>query len=70
MTQELRSWMQLATDLITESEMLSGTGTPETFVSAPIKVRYMDTAGTTGNILYIKKLADIGGDATKGWILV
>jgi hypothetical protein len=30
----------------------------------------MDTAGTAGSILYIKRDAAIGADPTTGWILV
>ena len=49
---------------------LSGSGSPEGVIEASIKRFYMDTGGSAGSILYIKKLADVGGDRTKGWILV
>lgn len=55
---------------LVQLDILEGSGTPETFVEAFPRRIYMDTAGTAGNILYIKKLADIGGDRTQGWILV
>lgn len=49
---------------------LSGAGSPEG-VQAALPTRfYMDTAGTAGAILYIKRDTDIGGDRTQGWILV
>jgi len=63
---EFTLWLQQITGL----QILSGTGTPETFVSAPQKTLYMNTAGTAGSILYIKRDASIGGNDKKGWILV
>lgn len=50
--------------------VLEGSGSPEGIVRAGVTRLYMDTTGTTGNILYIKRDADIGGDTSKGWILV
>lgn len=61
-----RLWAQRVTAL----QILTGSGTPEATVSAPITTLYMDTAGTAGSILYIKRDTDIAGDPTKGWILV
>jgi hypothetical protein len=49
--------------------IVSGVGSPEGVVEARAKKLYMDTAGTAGAILYIKRDADIGGDKTQGWIL-
>lgn len=46
-----------------------GNGTPEGNVSAPIGSSYKDLDGTTGTIAYFKKLRDIGGDTSQGWIL-
>ncbi len=48
----------------------TGTGSPENVVSANQRALYMDDAGTAGNILYIKKSDDVGGDTKKGWILI
>jgi hypothetical protein len=49
---------------------LTGVGSPEGVVAARPTRLYMDTAGTAGAILYIKRDADIAGDRTQGWILV
>lgn len=63
---EFTLWLQQITGL----QILSGSGSPEAAVSAVQKSLYMNTAGTAGSILYIKRDASIGGDKTKGWILV
>ncbi len=47
-----------------------GTGSPEGVVEARQFSQYVDSTGSTGTILYIKKLTDIGGDRSMGWILV
>lgn len=61
-----QSWTQAVSRLF----VLTGTGSPEGVVEAlPTRV-YMDITGTAGNIQYIKRDADIGGDKTQGWILV
>lgn len=65
-TQEMREWVQA----VTRFDILIGTGSPEGFVSALQGQEYMDDAGIAGAIKYIKRDADIGGDATLGWILV
>lgn len=69
-TQEMREWTQAMTNLINFQEIATGTGSPETVLSASVTKLYMDDTGSAGNILYIKKLADIAGDDTQGWILV
>ena len=66
MTTEVSDFFTIVADLA----IASGSGSPETVLSARQEKLYMDTAGTAGNILYIKKLTDIGGDTTQGWILV
>ena len=63
---EFTLWLQQITGL----QILNGSGSPETVVAASQKTLYMNTAGTAGSILYIKRDASIGGDKTKGWILV
>lgn len=55
---------------VTRLSILSGSGSPEGVVEALPTRLYMDTAGTAGSILYVKRDADIGGDRTQGWILV
>lgn len=66
MTQQMRAFTQQ----VSESGLIIGTGSPETVVSANQGRLYMNDAGTTGSILYIKKLAHIGGDQSQGWVLV
>ena len=58
------------TDRVTDLQILTGENTPENVVSARQTRLYMDTAGTTGNILYIKRDDNIADDPTHGWILV
>jgi len=55
---------------VTNNDIIIGTGSPEGVVDATVGRQYMDDSGSAGSILYIKKLADIGGDITQGWILV
>jgi len=49
---------------------LLGTGSPEAVVTAPQYSLYIDTNGVAGTIEYRKMLAEIGGDTSKGWLLV
>lgn len=65
MQQEFLLWTQLAS-----SPILTGVGSPESAVRAESTTIYMDTTGTAGSILYIKRDSHIGGDPSKGWILV
>ena len=58
---------RIFTLLISKLSILEGTGSPEGVVEAETTRLYMDSAGSSGSILYIKKLADIAGDKTKGW---
>jgi hypothetical protein len=66
MAEPFRFWAQQVTGL----QILTGSGSPEGVVSAPITTLYMNTAGTAGSILYVKRDAAIGTDPTTGWILV
>ena len=66
MTQPMRTFAQQNTD----ASLLIGTGSPEGAVNANQGRTYMNDAGTTGNILYIKQLSHIGGDQSQGWVLV
>lgn len=66
MTQEMANFVNLQADLA----IAEGSGSPEGVVDAKVTKLYMDTAGTAGSILYIKRDTDIAGDTTKGWILV
>lgn len=66
MTQRLRTWSQEVSGLA----IIEGSGSPEGVVNASVTKMYMDTGGASGSVLYIKQLSDIGGDGTKGWVLV
>ncbi len=48
------------------STIMTGSGSPEGVMIADITTLYMDTAGSAGSILYIKKT----GTGATGWILV
>jgi len=65
-TPPMMIWMDQVTDL----QPITGSGSPEGVVQALITRIYMDTVGTAGNILYIKRDADVAGDKSKGWILI
>ena len=56
--------------LLVQLQILEGSGSPEGVTEAKRRTLYMNTAGTSGNILYIKRDADVGGDRRLGWILV
>ncbi len=66
MSQEMRAWTQL----ITQLDLIIGSGSPEGAQSSVAGRIYMDSAGTTGAIVYIKRDSDIGGDDSLGWILI
>ena len=55
---------------LVELDIREGSGSPESVIEAKPRTLYMDTAGTAGSILYIKRDADISGDRKQGWILV
>jgi hypothetical protein len=61
----------IATDIfrkwIIERDPLTGYGSPEGVVTAPLWSLYINRTGTTGTRLYIKVLSDIGGDRAQGW---
>lgn len=58
------------TALVSDLDILSGTGSPEGVVEAKQKRLYMDEAGTAGAILYIKRDADVAGDRRRGWYAI
>lgn len=61
-TPEFVQWMNLVSAL----DIVSGTGSPEGVVSAKQRTLYMDTTGSSGSILYVKKTT---ADNT-GWVAV
>lgn len=66
MTQVFRTWTLDASLSIP----VVGTGSPEGLVQARQYQLYIDSTGAAGAIEYRKMLPDIGGDRSKGWILV
>jgi len=65
-TDRTAEFIEDITRQVNENTVLSGAGTPESNVTANPKRLYMDTTGTAGNILYVKKT----GTGKTGWILV
>lgn len=65
-TQELNLFSEAVANL----PVIVGSGSPESVIEAQQARLYMDSAGATGTILYIKKFNDIGGDRKLGWTLV
>jgi len=66
MFDDFSAWAAKVSDLA----IAEGSGSPEGVLEAQVTKLYMDTAGTAGNIVYIKRDTDIGGDKSKGWILI
>lgn len=66
MAQPFRSWTLQASLSI---PMLYA-GAPEGLVTAQQYQFLINTAGTTGTLLYIKMQPDIGGDKSQGWVAV
>ena len=55
---------------ITNLDLIIGTGSPEGVIEANVGREYLDDAGLVGAVKFIKQLADIAGDRTKGWVAV
>ena len=49
---------------------LSGVGSPEGVVEAPLHTLYIDETGGAGSIEYRKMSSDIAGDRSMGWLAV
>jgi len=67
MLQAFMLWTQNVTSALNFVTPTSGTGTPETFVSAKTGKFYTDTAAPN---LYWKSVDAIASDPTRGWLLV
>lgn len=65
MTQQFRTFM-----LGVGTAPIIGTGSPEGAVEALQYSEYIDSTGISGSIKYIKMQAEIGGDRSKGWVLI
>lgn len=62
----LSLFLEEITRQVNKNTVLSGSGSPESVISAEVTALYMDAAGTAGSILYVKKT----GAGNTGWILV
>ena len=47
-----------------------GAGSPEGVLDALQGSLYMDSTGSSGSILYIKRDKQVSGDSKKGWVVV
>jgi hypothetical protein len=65
MQQPFMQWTQE----VSRSLPILGDGSPEGVVSAPQFTQYIDRAGTTGSIKWIKMLTNVAGDVKSGWVL-
>jgi len=65
MTKETRTFMNAVARLFP----LTGTGSPEGIQEARATRFYIDLAGTTGSILWVKQVDILAGDNKSGWIL-
>lgn len=65
-TQRAAEHLEAVTRQANFSMASTGSGSPEGVVTASPTKLYMDTAGSAGNILYIKK----SGNGNTGWVLV
>lgn len=61
---------RLFTQKVSLNVALIGSGSPEGVIEARQYQVYIDSAGTTGSLLYIKRDPDISGDRSKGWVAV
>lgn len=58
---------QLFTLKLADRALIIGNGSPEGVIEASQGALYMDEDAAAGDILYIKRQADISGDKTQGW---
>lgn len=64
-TLRFSEYLREMTRLVNLNTPIQGTGSPEGVITAEISQRYMDTAGASEAVLYIKK----AGSSDTGWIL-
>lgn len=65
-TQEL----SIFSEAVAALDPIVGTGSPEGVVEARRGRFYINDAGSSGSVLYVKVLNDISGNRKQGWILV
>lgn len=69
LTLQSRSYFAALDDAINLRAIISGVGSPEGVIEALATKQYMDTTGIANTLLYIKRVNDVAGDKTLGWIL-
>lgn len=57
----------VGSSIASSPRILTAAGDPEGALNAPLGSVYIRTTGGAGTSLYVKELADIGGDTKKGW---
>lgn len=67
MLQRFMNWTQDVSERINFNTIIDGSGSPENVIEANANKQYRDTAGPN---LYWKSVDDVGGDKSKGWLLV
>lgn len=55
------------TQKITRRALIIGSGSPEGAIEASQGALYLDEDASVGDVLYVKRLAGIGGDQSQGW---
>ncbi len=66
----MRKFFRTWVNAVTRESTIVGSGSPEGVITASQFREYVDSSGSTGTIKYIKMLPDIGGDKSKGWVLM
>ena len=70
-TQHLDDQSRRWTDAVTGLQDIESAGSPETVQTGKRGRRYLDTENTRdGADLWIKRVDEVDGDSTKGWVLV
>jgi len=61
-----QEYIEELTRQVNLNETVTGSGSPEGVVTAPVTKLYMDTGGAPGTVLYVKQT----GNGNVGWVLV
>lgn len=62
-SQKFQTWITA----LTNRALIIGNGSPTGVIEAPQGALYMDEDAAAGDILYIKRLDNVGGDRSQGW---
>lgn len=55
------------TQILALRALIIGTGNPEGTIEAAQGAIFMNEDASAGDVLFIKRLGDVGGDKTQGW---